>query len=101
MLIFRTRIGAYLNHIARLTVFSHYRVVMGFEVTFEYPIDGQGSILVGSDKPYLDFVERDRDTPPEAIKESEMTFDISAGEDLIALDVLQGDYVLCFKVRYM
>lgn len=74
---------------------------MGFEVTFENPIDGKDSVLVGSSKPYLDFVERARDIPPEALQESEMTFDISAGEELIALDVLQRDYVLCFKVRYM
>jgi hypothetical protein len=32
--------------------------------------------------------------------ENGMSFNVSAGEEIIALDILQDDYVLAFKVSY-
>lgn len=99
MLMFGARHGADLNHIERLTVLTQEdHGVMGLEVTFQYQIDGKGSMFVGSRKPCAPLDYR---TPPETLLESNMSFDISAGEEVIALDVLQGHYVQCFKVSYM
>ncbi|KAI3392953.1 hypothetical protein diail_4940 [Diaporthe ilicicola] len=96
MLIFGTRIGAQLNHMTHLTVLTQEEHgIMGLEVTFEHPIDGKNSLFLGSNRPCRSLGRR---PPPDTLRESEMSFDIAAGEELIALDVLQGHFVLCFKV---
>jgi hypothetical protein len=98
MLNFGARDGAHLNHIKHLTVLTQEdHGVMGLEVTCESPVDGQTSIFLGTNKPCTPLNRR---PPPETLLEFKMTFDVSAGEELVALDVLQGHYVLCLKVRH-
>lgn len=96
MLIFGSHDGAHLNYLEFLKFFIQKdRGVMGIEVTFQSPVDGKTSKLLGTDipcVPYTTFRE------PEELQEYKMSFDVSAGEELVALDVLQGNYVLCLKV---
>lgn len=67
--------------------------IMGLQVTFE---DNE-SILLGSDEPCRPSV---RLSTPSTLLKTEMSFDVSAGEEIIALDVLQDRYVLAIKVSY-
>lgn len=98
MLIFGARDGPNLNKITRLTVFAQEdHGVMGLEVTCESPLDGKTTKFLGSKKPCIIF---NRYYQPETLLEYKMAFDMSAGEELIALDVLRGQYVLCLKVRF-
>ncbi|KAL1855664.1 hypothetical protein Daus18300_011045 [Diaporthe australafricana] len=96
MLIFGVRHDEHLNRMSRLTVLTQEEHgIMGLEVAFEHPIAGNNSIFIGTNKTCMVL---DRRHPPETLPESEMLFDISAGEELIALDVLQSNYVVCIKV---
>lgn len=96
-LIFGAGDGAHSNHIKHITVLTQEdHGVMGLAVTYESPLDGKTSMFLGSNKPYIPLTRR---YPPETLHESKMSFDTSASEELIALGVLQGHYVLCLKVR--
>lgn len=97
MLTFGGRSGAHLNHITHLAVLTQEdHGVMGLEVTYQTPLDGEVSVLLGSNKPCIPLNRR---PPPETLRQSKMSFETSAGEELTALDVLQGHCVLCLKVR--
>lgn len=98
MLIFGGRDGEDLKHIKRLTVLiQEDHGIMGLEVRCESHVDGEASMFLGSNKPCI---PSNRRPAPETLLEYEMSFDVSGGEELIALDVLQGHYVLCLKVRH-
>ena len=98
MLIFGACDGAHLNHIECLTfLMREDHGLMGLEVTFESPVEGRTSMLLGSNTPFVPLSTR---PPPETLQEYKMSFDVSAHEKVVALDVLQGHYVLCLKVKY-
>lgn len=96
MLIFGSHDGANLNHLEFLKFFiQRDHGVMGIEVTFQSPVDGNTSMFLGTNIPCVPY---NRYRAPEEIQEYKMSFDVSAGEELVALDVFQGNYVLCLKV---
>lgn len=96
MLIFGSHDGTHLNHLEFLKFFIQKdHGVMGIEFTFQSPIDGKTSKLLGTDIPCVPYNGL---RAPEELQEYKMSFDVSAGEELVALDVLQGIYVLCLKV---
>lgn len=86
MLLFGAYDGPHLNHIKCLTfLMQEDHGLMGLEVTFDSPVHGKPSMFLGSNKPC---VPRSGRPPPETLLEYEMPFNISAGEELIAMDVL-------------
>lgn len=98
MLIFGAHKGPHLKYMTHLTVLAQEdHGVMGLEVTCESPLDGKTTKFLGSKKPCIIF---NRHYQPETLLEYKMAFDMSAGEELVALDVLRGHYVLCLKVRF-
>lgn len=98
MLIFGPREGPHLNYMTHLTVLAQEdHAVMGLEVTCESPLGGKTTKFLGSKKPCI---RLNRRYQPETMLEYKMAFDISAGEEVIALDVLRGQYLLCLKVGF-
>lgn len=96
MLIIGARNRLHLNNIMHLAVLTQEDIgIMCLEVTYQDSLDGENSRLLGSNKPCI---PSNRRPPPETLRQSKMSFETSAGEEPIALDVLQGHCVLCLKV---
>lgn len=96
MLMFGDYNGEHLKHMTRLTVLSQDgHGIMGLEATFDCLVDGKNTKFLGCTEPCKPL---GRQTPPAALRKTDMIFEASTGEEISGLEILQNQYVLCFKV---
>lgn len=92
--------GEFLKHITQFTVLSQKHGVMGIEVTFDRPVNGSRSILLGRNVPCRSPGWRRFQNPPSpgSLHTTDIMIDSADGEEITSIDVLESIFILCFKV---
>ena len=103
-LLFRASNSDRSRRVTRITVFSRVHAVMGIELQFDSPLHSSSqSTLLGGDmlaRPPDWWRWQAQHPPPSSLQKTEMTIDSVGGEDIVAIGILQSNYVSCFKVSF-
>lgn len=103
-LLFRASNSDRSRRVTRITVFSRVQAVMGIELQFDSPLHSSSqSTLLGGDmlaRPPDWWRWQAQHPPPSSLQKTEMTIDSVGGEEIVAIDFLQSNYVSCFKVSF-
>lgn len=102
MFLFGGAHGELLQFITHLTVFTQKRHgVMGIQITYDRPVNGSYSALLGCSTPCrpTDFW-RWQQPAPSTLHKTEMSISAVNGEKIVSIDIEQDSLVLGFNVSY-
>lgn len=102
MFLFGGADGELLKSITHLTVFTQKRHgVMGIQITYDRPVNGSYSALLGCSTPCrpTDFW-RWQQPAPSTLHKTKMSISAVNGEKIVSMDIEQDSLVLGFNVSY-